>query len=200
MSNIYSSVRTAVRNVAVKALDEYPTTPIIFSHQNGAEPEESYVIINILDEQQIGHHSTSSFTEDGTELLTYQTAYEIQVQFSFCGSLSGDLAYTFNNRINNSPWVIEEIARQNLGLMRKSNVRRAPQKRETRWVEFHNMTVTFNYILVTQEIVDVVEHILLSDDLSGIEITIPPYEASQLITEDGNQITTESGDILTTES
>lgn len=200
MSNIYSSVRTAVRNVAVKALDEYPTTPIIFSHQNGAEPEESYVIISILDEQQIGHHSTSSFTEDGTELLTYQTAYEIQVQFSFCGSLSGDLAYTFNNRINNSPWVIEEIARQNLGLMRKSNVRRAPQKRETRWVEFHNMTVTFNYILVTQEIVDVVEHILLSDDITGIEITIPPYEASQLITEDGNQITTESGDILTTES
>lgn len=200
MSNIYSSLRKAVRNVALKALDEYPTTPIIFSHVNGAEPSESYVIITILDSEQQGHHSTSTLTEDGTEVLTYQSFYEIQVQFSFCGSLSGDLAYTFNQRINNSPWVIEELSRNNLGLMRKSNVRRAPQKRETQWVEFHNMTITFNYIVVSQEVVDVVEHILLGDDITGQEILIPPYVNQTITTEDGNAITTESGDTLVTES
>lgn len=168
---IYSDVRKAVRLGAIAALSEYPTTPVIFSHTNGTEPAESYVVINILDDEQQGHHITSTLTNTD-EQLSVQVQYEIQVQFSFIGSLSGDLAKSFTQRINNNPVALEELKRQRLGLMRKSRIRRAPQKRDTKWVEYHNMDVTFNYTVNTNQIVDVVEGVVLADETSEIPVII----------------------------
>lgn len=198
MAGIYSFVRTAIRNSTLKALAEYPTSPVIFSHLNGAEPSESYTIINILSIEQQGHHQTATLTNENEE-LNVSAVYEILVQFSFCGSLSGDMAHSFTQAINNSPVVLEELRRNKLGVLRKSTLRRAPQKRDTKWVEYQNMDVTFNYIVNTNQLVDVVEHILLEDIQTGQQIVIPPYVEMQLTTEDGNHLTTESGDILTTE-
>jgi hypothetical protein len=174
---VYSDVRKALRKASISTLLEFfPNTiaqdkGIIFSNSNGAEPAESYVAINILSIAQSGHHITSTLVNEDDE-LSVQAQYEIFVQFSFIGSLSGDMAQSFTQRINNNPVALEELKKNKLGLMRKSQIRRAPQKRDTKWVEYHNMDVTFNYTVNTNQLVDVVEGVVLADETSEIPVII----------------------------
>lgn len=169
--SIYSDVRANIRKGAIAALSEYPTTPVIFSHSNGTEPAESYVVVNLLNIEQQGHHSTSTLATEDEELI-FQVAYEIMCQFSFVGSLSGDMSQSFKQNINNNPLTRLELQRNNLGFMRKSQIRRAPQKRDTKWVEYHNMDVTFSYVVTTNQLVDVVEGVVIADETSEIPVII----------------------------
>lgn len=171
MAGIYTDVRKAIRTASLASLSEFTNPQIIFSHSNGTEPAESYVVINILNIEQQGHHITSTLVNEDEE-LSIQAQYEIFVQFSFIGSLSGDMAQSFTQRINNNPVALEELKKNKLGLMRKSQIRRAPQKRETKWVEYHNMDVTFNYTANTDQIVDVVEGVVLEDNTGEIPVII----------------------------
>ena len=198
MAGIYSDVRKAIRRAAIGSLLEFfPDTVsqdkyIVFSNSNGTEPADSYVVINILQIEQQGHHSTSTLASVSTApeafgfdqqwglhwsestgyFLPIQVCYEIQCQFSFIGSLSGDLAQSFTQNINNNPLARQELQKQKLGLMRKSQIRRAPQKRDTKWVEYHNMDVTFNYVVITNQLVDVVEGVVIADETSEIPVII----------------------------
>lgn len=167
---IYSEVRQAIRKGALAALSEYPNTIVKFSNDNGTEPSESYVVVNILNIEQQGHHSTSSQTTTDFK-LDVRVFYEVMVQFSFVGSLSGDMSQSFNQRINN-PSFREALTKNHLGYMRKSQVRRAPQKRDTKWVEYHNLDVTFNYIVNTSEVIDWVESVIVDSEQTGV-FTVP---------------------------
>lgn len=169
--SIYTPLRTALRNVALVANNSYPTMPVIHSHQNGAEPAESYISINILSIEQEGGHSTSTLTRVD-ETLDIRVAYEVLVQFSFFGSLSGNASHDFTQRIKNNPLVFEELAKNKLGIMRKSTLRRAPQKRDTQWIEAFNMDVTFSYFINTNELVGVVEGVVISDETGEIPVII----------------------------
>ncbi len=176
--NIFTTVRSAIRNVSLVALDEFVNPLVIFSHANGSEPPGSYVVVNILSAEQQGHHTSSGLTEASG--LTYEqtitAAYEVSCQLSFVGSQSGEMAYSFYQRINNNPLVFEELARNKLGVMRKSQVRRAPNKRDTTWVEYHNLDVTFSYHIVTKQVVDIVEGITVEgvyNDTIQDNFTIP---------------------------
>lgn len=178
MTGIYTSLQDALRAVAVVALSEYPTTSIIFSHENGSEPVGSYVAISILNVEQKGQHVSSGLVE--ANLTQYEqtitTANEVLGQFSFVGSQSGEMAYSFYQRINNNPLVFDELARNKLGVMRKSQVRRAPQKRDTTWVEYHNLDVTFSYHVVTKQVVDIIEGVVVQavyDDVTQSSFTVP---------------------------
>jgi hypothetical protein len=179
--SIYSTLRTSVRNVVISALPEIAPVNIIFSHTNGIEPTGSYVTISIIDISQQGKHTSSGLAKsNGASTpvynLTTTVAYEGRVQFSFVGSDSGDLAHSFNQRINNNPLVLQELSRNKLGVMRKSQVRRAPQKRDTKWVEYHNIDVTFSYHVVSTDTVDIVEGITVEgvyNDTLQDNFTIP---------------------------
>ena len=108
--------------------------------------------------------------------LSVTAAYEVNAQLSFVGSQSGEMAYSFYQRINNNPLVFEELARNKLGVMRKSQVRRAPQKRDTTWVEYHNLDVTFSYHIVTKQVVDIVEGVVAQAVYDGVtqpSFTVP---------------------------
>jgi hypothetical protein len=168
---IYSDVRSAIRKVVIAAIPDYPTTPTIFSHNNGTEPAESYVVVNILSITQQGHHSTSTLATEDEELI-FQAAYEVMTQMSFIGSLSGDMSQSFTQNINNNPLTRLESQRNKLGFMRKSQIRRAPQKRDTKWVEYHNVDVTFNYVITTNQLIDVVEGVVIADETSEIPVII----------------------------
>lgn len=177
MAGIYSDVRKAIRRAAIGSLlDFFPTTIeqdkfIIFSNSNGTEPADSYVVINILSIEQQGHHSTSAQTTTDFK-LNVRVVYEIMVQFSFIGSLSGDMAQSFTQRLNNNPTSLQTLTKNNLGFMRKSQIRRAPQKRDTKWVEYHNLDATFNYIVNTTDVVDWVESVIVGSEQTGV-FTIP---------------------------
>ena len=171
MAGIYTDLRVGIRKAALAALSEFTNPIVIFSHENGPEPSVSYVVINILNIVQQGHHSTSTLVNDnGT--LTFQVAYEVMAQLSFIGSLSGDMSQSFNNNINNNPLTRLELSRNKLGFMRKSQIRRAPQKRETKWVEYHNIDVTFSYVVITDQLIDAVEGVVIADETSEIPVII----------------------------
>lgn len=176
--SVYSNVRTGIRKAAIQALVEYfpdtttQNTGIIFSHLNGAEPSVSYVAINILQIEQVGKNYTSTFANTAGE-ITIQGNYNIYVQFSFIGSLSGEMSQSFTQRLNNV-LIREELQRNGLNLRTKTNIRRAPQKRDTKWVEYHNMDVVFTYAVNTQQIVDVVEVVSITNTLTGEVQTVPP--------------------------
>lgn len=168
---IFTDLQEAIRLSVIASLPEYPTTLVKFSHDNGPEPSSSYVVINVLNIEQQGHHSTSTLVNTD-ETLTFQVAYEIMCQFSFIGSLSGEMSQSFNNNINNNPFTRLELSRNKLGFMRKSQIRRAPQKRDTRWVEYHNIDVTFSYIVVTNQLIDSVDGVVIADETSEIPVII----------------------------
>lgn len=167
---VYTQVRTALRNSAIAALQDYPAVPIIFSNSNGTEPAESYVVISISSINQQGHHSTSSLLNTANEIV-FSVAYEVFVQYSFIGSMSGELAQAFTQNINNNPLTRQALQGQKLGFMRKSQVRRAPQLRDTKWVEYHNMDVTFNYVVVSNQAIDPLEGVVIEQDISDGETT-----------------------------
>lgn len=202
--SLYSDIRTAVRNLAIKALEEYfPTVAtqnagILFSHLNGPEPSTPYVVINIINIEQQGHHSTSTLTNTDRELAT-QVAYEVMIQFGFCGTTAGEMSQHFTQRINNNPLIFEELHRYKLGFMRKSQIRRIPQKRDTQWVEYFNQDVTFSYVGVTEQLVDTVEAVIFEDILNGDTFTIPEETPQILLTETSENLLAEDGQILITE-
>ncbi len=179
MAGAYSEVRKAIRRAVIQSLIEYfPTEAdqnnyIFFSHSNGTEPSNPFVVINILGIEQIGKHSTSTLADPTQNILNIRASYEINVQFSFCGSTAGDMAQSFSQRINNNPLSFESLNKEKLSVMRKSNIRRAPQKRDTQWVEYFNQDVVFSYIINTQQVVDWVEAVVIESDISSSSGTEP---------------------------
>jgi hypothetical protein len=176
--NIYSTVRGAIRNVTLKALDEFTNPLVVYSHANGNEPAGSYVTVSILNVDQTGRHVSSGLVEanGATFEETIKVSYEVMAQLSFVGSQSGEMAYSLYQRINNNPLVFEELARNKLGFMRKSQVRRAPQKRDTTWVEYHNLDVTFSYHVVTKQVVGIIEGVVAQAVYDGViqpSFTVP---------------------------
>ena len=165
----YSDIRKAIRRAAIQSVIEYfPTEAdqnklVFFSHTNSSEPASPYMVINILGIQQIGKHSTSTLADPSQNILNIRVSYEISVQFSFCGSTAGDMAQSFTQRINNNPLSFESLNREKLSVMRKSTIRRAPQKRDTQWVEYFNQDVVFTYTLNTEQPVDWVEAVVIED-------------------------------------
>lgn len=169
----YSQIRKALRRAVIQSLIEFfPTTEdqdkyIFFSHTSGTEPSNPFVVINILGIEQIGKHSTSTLSDPTDNVLYIRASYEINVQFSFCGSSAGDMAQSFSQRINNNPFSFSALNKEKLSVMRKSNIRRAPQKRDTKWVEYFNQDVVFTYTLNTEQPVDWVEAVVIESDIKA---------------------------------
>jgi hypothetical protein len=173
---IYSDVEDALRLGTLKILEEeFPDTLVIFSHMNGAEPADPYVSIQLVTTEQIGRTQYSTFADE-QENLHILVQYEVVAQFSFIGSTAGDMAFTFNQAVSNNVVMWEAFQKNNLAPLRKSVVRRVPVKRETNWVEYHNIDVTFSYAVKTVQPVDVVERVSFVDINTGETFVIPPLE------------------------
>lgn len=192
--SVYSDFRNAVRIGTEKVFTEagYTNVPVIYSHQNGSEPSGPYVVVQIVSLNQVGRNETSMLTQlaatygwgfgwsenfsesDARQQITIKALYEGVVQFTFVGSQAPDLAHDFQQNICNNIVITEAYQRNLVAPMRKTGVRRAPQKRDTQWVEFFNMDVTFSYAVRTTQDIDWVEHVTILDENSGEIITIPP--------------------------
>lgn len=180
---VINDVKIATRLGTLEALSQsgYPSSPVIFSHQNAPEPSSPYCVINPLIVNQIGRSEISTLTGESvlvgeveTRQLYYKTTYEAQIQFTFAGSNAEDLAFYFHNSVCNNRTISFVYRKNNLSPMRKSTLRRNPQRRDTQWVDFWNVDVTFLYTVVTKQDVDWVEHISVKDSDSDAVIYYPP--------------------------
>ena len=165
MAGIYSSVRSAVRRGVWKALEEYfpdeSLAPIIYSHMNGTEPSESYVVINLLGVYPQGRAQISTLTTTDFK-YTYSSNYEVEYRLVFVGSDGGDLAHTFANKVAGSPSVKDAFRANKLGYMRKGAIARSPVKRETQWVDYHSLDITLSYQVMSQEEIDYFDSVIIN--------------------------------------
>lgn len=171
--SIYSDVEDGIYNGVKVALSEYPTVPVAFSHTSMTEPAESYVTINVLRIDEQGRQSSSTKTNEDSELLI-TSSYEVFVQFTFIGSKSTEMIQSFTQRLGSNPVAHQEFRRNKLGFMRKSQIRRVPQKRDTKWIDYCTIDAYFSYSVATQQIVDTIETVILQDLITGEVFTVPP--------------------------
>lgn len=150
----------------------HTSTPAIFSHGNGKEPAETYCVINVLSAQAIGRafESTAIDTAQG---LVYSQQYEITARFSFLGSKSGEVSFGFFENINKNRLVREYFQTNGISPMRKSDIRRVPQLRTTKWVDSFNLDVTFGFNYKSTQIINWVDQVRIKDS-KGASSLIPP--------------------------
>jgi len=175
--SVYSQIRDALFDGSDALIKRTEYTPqIIFSHGNGLEPNNDYIVINILGLEQTGRVYNSSLT-DGVVGPTglkshFQSFHEARVQFSFYGSNSGDIADVFHRYITNYTMTRDDWCRFGLAPNRKTQIVYNPQLRDTQWVDAFNFTVTFAYGVHESKEVDWVEHVTINTN--GRSSTIPP--------------------------
>lgn len=171
--SIYRDVEDGIFKGVKAALSEYPTVPVAFAHMNMTEPAESYVTINVLQIDEQGRQSSSTKTDE-QERLTISASYEVFVQFTFIGSKAGEMSQSFSQRLGSNPVAHQEFRRNKLGFMRKSQIRRVPQKRDTKWVDYCNIDAYFSYSVITEQLVGIIETVILQDLITGEVFTVPP--------------------------
>lgn len=173
MTSIYRKLEDGLRDVSLVANKNFPSTPLIFSHQNGSEPSQTFISINILRVEQQGRSSIAGrMNSNGT--LDVRVVYEALVQFSFLGNDAGEIAHDFIHYCN-SPETLIAMSGHNMALLRKTSLRRNPQRRDTQWVESFNFDATFSYIVNTPEIITPVEHIVVDETYAEDIRVIPPF-------------------------
>lgn len=175
--SVYSKIRDALYDGSARLIQRTEYNPtIIFSHGNGLEPGNNYVVINILGMEQTGRVFNSSLT-DGVASSNglkshFQSFHEARVQFSFYGSSAGDICDTFHRHITNYTMTRDDWCRYGLAPNRKSQIIYNPQLRDTEWIDAFNFTVTFTYGVHESKEIDWVEHVTISTN--GRSSTIPP--------------------------
>lgn len=132
-----------------------PDVPVVFGHENGREPSESYLMINVLSIEQEGESSIPALLNRNRK-LDVRVWYSTLVQFSFYGSEAGKNAHNFIHLLN-APHAREEMSRSNVAILTKTRLRRNPQRRETEWVDAFSFDARFNYIVNTPLDVEHVE-------------------------------------------
>lgn len=172
--SVYVDIRRALVTATKKALStEFVNPYIVISHAGTEEAPETYGVVNILSIFQTGKSVVSTGVNADNE-MSLQAHYEVLAQFSFLGSLSNDMAFCFSHNISSNPVVYEELYKSQVAYLRKSDIRRAPQKRETEWIEACNIDVTFNVIINQQQIIDTVDAVIIQDTITGEVYTVPP--------------------------
>lgn len=136
-----------------------PNNDVIFSHQGGQEPNGTYLAINILKIDKIGMEDESTYASpDPNTTITSKNVYEATVRYMFVGQDSGNLAYDFEASIDNSAARFA-FGGQNLAIMRKSEVRRVPEKRDTTYVDNFTLDVIFSYGTTNVQSIDIIENV-----------------------------------------
>lgn len=163
------SILRAIKPVLHSSLSDvlttlgYPDTQIIYSNQNGLEPDKSYGVINILQINQVGRSDEASFIVPTSDILEFVTHHTLSIQISFIGTESDSIAYDFRHGLINNRRCFEALLKNNFGIASRGDVRRVPQKRESAWVEAYNMDIDLTFSIFTRQSYDWVEYV----DING---------------------------------
>jgi len=172
---IYDNVEDiyfSAANIAEFAIaDTYPNTPVALSHENISELPESYISVYPLGISPIGR-KTESTLADENETIVIECNYEIRVQYSFIGSNALGMGLKFFHAINSNILVMEELIKNNLFVLRKENLVKVPEKRETGWIDKHTLDVHYGLAIRTEQLVTTVGTVTFLDPVTGEQITV----------------------------
>jgi hypothetical protein len=171
--SFYSDLRKIVKDCIIQGLSEFPTTPVIYSHQDAPIPDSTFITVNILSVTQEGMSQQSGRLSEVGE-IDVLTPYSMLVNFSATGSQAGDVITSVYQRLKNSPSNVEALAVSNVSVIDKSSITRNAYKANTKWVEFLGFTARFYFISHFSETVYPVETVVVEDLNNSITFTIPP--------------------------
>lgn len=165
--NLYDTIKSSVYNATTKIITDYP---VIFSHQSGQEPKGSYCAINLLRADKIGMEYDATYAgEEEPQSDSYEiysrNEYEALVRFMFVGKDAGNIAYAFESIMDNSASRFH-FGTESLAVMRKSEVRRVPEKRSTTWVENLTLDVYFSYAVEVTQQIEIIETVSWNENIT----------------------------------
>jgi len=165
--SIVKQIRPKLNNALKDILDTigYTDTKVIYSDQNGLEPDNTYGVVNILNISQVGFRDESTLIYAQPDNLEFVTHHTISTQISFVGTEAGSVAYDFRQNMVNNRRCFEILMRSNFGIASRGDVRRIPQKRESAWVEAYNMDIDFTFSVFSRESYDWVEDAVVNEEL-----------------------------------
>lgn len=142
----------------------YNTVDVVFSKTNSIESLNTYCVLDILQIKQEGKRDEGSFIVPEGEWLEFNTYYNIYLQVSVFGDKAGEVATALHHHFNNRR-CFEELAKRNLGLLKKTDLRRNPQLRETKWVDSFNFDTNLTFSIFTKQSFDWVEYITVNGEV-----------------------------------
>lgn len=159
--NLYDTLQSALYN-STKTF--FPSNEVIHSHQGGQEPRGSYCSINILNIDKIGMEDESTYAS-ATPDIRSTNHYEVIVQFFFVGADAGNLAHEFDSAIDNSAARFA-FGTEDLAIMRRGEVNRVPEKRDTTWVQNFTLDVTFSYAVYNTQSIEIIEDVTWTENIT----------------------------------
>lgn len=181
--SIEDSLYTALTNILPE------NTNIVIAGQNGPEVKTPYCLIDLLNIDVTGREEVANYCEGDPpnevfkkEIKETQEAF---VRFQFVGkddnsaTVASTLASDFYTALNN-PEKRYFFALENLSVMRKTNIVRSRDKRETDIYNAYNVDVIFSFCRQVIETAEYFDTVSASGDLTGsvvdphnINFTIP---------------------------
>lgn len=159
--NLYDSLKSALYTATKTYI---PDNELIHSHQGGQEPKGSYCVINILNTDRIGMSEQSSYASS-SQLVRSTSHYEVIIRYMFVGKDAGNLAYELETSIEN-PAARFAFGGESLAIMRKGEVKRVPERRDTTWVENFTLDVVFSYAVYNTQSIDTIENVSWNENLN----------------------------------
>lgn len=147
--SLYESITKAFE-VSGKSLE------VTQSHDNGVEPLEDYVSINVLELTRQGQASKSGMAEFSAGIAKEYAvqSYEALVQLNFFGENSPNHASWFHSQYKGNTVIREWFLRNKLAPRTISSMRRAPQLRDSVWVKSFAMDIRVGWAVQTVQDVD----------------------------------------------
>lgn len=158
MDSLYDATEAMLRE------NGFRDVSIIFATSGAPVPKNTYVVLDILEISQVGRSDESTYLTAEEKLLEFNTHYKIDLRIAVRGDSAPNIASSLHHNINNRR-CFEELMKRNLGVLNKSSLRRAPQLRETQWVEGYNFDLTLTFSVFTRQSYDWVEYISINGEV-----------------------------------
>lgn len=185
--SLYDSVKFVLTDVG------HRNTRVIFDNESGLEPKNTYCVISILSRERQGRTQESTYLTQDSEMWRTEF-FKLYLQLTFIGQSSADISWNFDDSFPASRTYIEEFQKRSLGFIRKSDLRRSPQPRETKWTDSWNVDLEFSFTIQSRQTMDWVEYITIDGEI--IRIYQPQLEDRTVDT--GEIRTTGTGSIRQT--
>ena len=170
--SLYDDILESGLSTLKNSLTDYPSTPVIKANKAEREPTTSYATVSLLSFEQVGK-TTRGTHLNSSNSLWYEAPYEVTFQFNFLGKEAPSICLSSHMRMANSVLNREHSQASNMSIIRKSEIRRIPQKRDTKYTEMLTYDVTFFSIYGFTETVGSLEQVVIGDTINDVEISIP---------------------------
>ena len=174
MDTFYDKFEEHLYIATRKVLDDLSLTTVNVHYANNdvLEPSKTYCVLNVIDIQEFGYTDEASWMKLDQNTLDFNTHYKACVQFSIIGTKARSVSTTLWHHITRNPVSVFTFQKNNLGFLNRSKIRKAPQLRESTWVDGFNFDIEMSFSVYTKQVHDWIEKIVVNDEI----ITLPPFD------------------------